>query len=229
MRVYPKSYTSNIPDWLAPTMDVPSASELELATSIRKQFLFAGESNPFMNDVVRAMRLLKGKRTYVEVGTYDKGSLAYFSRLLANDAHLIDVDIEARPEHTTMLREFIESTQRLTTVVGDSTSAEVMARVQAAVGPGGADAVFIVGNHTATYAFADFVNFSKVKSPGGIQFFHDVYREGDSHSHGDSRAMEWIDRMHPMHVVFADHPVHRFLPWMTKSEDVWGGVGLVKL
>ncbi len=228
MRVYPKSYTSGVPEWLAPTMDPPSPDELEMATAIRRQFLFAGEGSPYMVDVVRAMRLLRGRRTYIEVGTYDKGCLAYFSKLLAADAHLVDVDIEARPERTTMLREFLTPAQRLTTVVGDSTRAETLAAVEAAVGLGRADAIFIDGNHTASFAMADYVNFERFLAPGGLLFFHDVYWEGDGQEYGVARAMEWIDRRHPVHVIFADHPVHRFLPWMTRSESVWGGVAVVR-
>ncbi len=227
MRTYPARYTSNIPDWLAPTQDVPNEHEMALANSRRQPFLFAKDGLPYMVDVVRAMRLLKGRRTYVEVGTYDKGSLSYFSKLLAPDAHLIDVDIEHRPEHTTLLKEYLEPTQRLTTVVGDSSAASTLEEVKQAIGPGGADAVFIDGNHAAGYAFADYANFSRMMAPGGLMFFHDLYWEGDAQTFGVSRAMEWIDRVQPVHVVFSDHPVHRFLPWMDKNESIWGGMGII--
>src|SRR5439155_22922822 len=117
----------------------PSAAELETATRIRGQFLFDGDQQPYMIDIVRAMRLIGDKRRYVEIGTYDKGCLAYVSTLLAPDALLVDVDVDARAEVTAKLRGFIRPTQQLVTIVGDSTSREALARAREAGGPAGAD------------------------------------------------------------------------------------------
>jgi predicted O-methyltransferase YrrM len=227
-RVYPTSYTGGVPDALCPAADPATEEELAIADGIRSRFLFPGDAKPYMVDIVRAMRLLRGKRRYVEVGTYDRGCLAYVSTLLARGALLVDVDIEPRPEHTEKLQRFLQAEQRLVTVVGDSSSQAVLHEVRAALGDEGADAVFIDGNHSAESAWADYANFLNVLAPGGLMFFHDVYWRGTEESFGVSAAMEWIDRVHPVYVVFIDHPLHRFFPSLRKGDEVWGGVGIIK-
>lgn len=228
MRFYAPEFLQKLPDWLAPVHDLPSASEASGASMSRRPFLFAGHSEPFMADVVRAMRLLRGARRYVEVGTWDKGCLAYNSTLLARDAHLIDVDIDARPGATKALEAFLPGTQKLTTIVGDSTAAETLERVRVALGDGLADAVFIDGNHAADYVWADFANFSKLVRPGGVLLFHDIYWNGEGPTVGASRAMEQIDRFTPVYAVFGSDPVHRYQPFFSQTPAVWGGVGIIR-
>jgi predicted O-methyltransferase YrrM len=228
VRTYPASYTSAVPAFLEPARALPTEAELQAADGIRRQFLFDRDPQPYMVDMVRAMRLLRGKRRYVEVGTYDKGCLAYVSTLLAPDAVLVDVDIDARPEHTAKLKAFVQPRQKLVTLLGDSTTPRVLAQVSEAVGREGADCVFVDGNHSAPFAWADYGNFLEILAPGGLMFFHDLYWQGADDCYGVSHAMEWIDRGHPVHVVFADHPVHRFFPWFVKNEAVWGGVGILR-
>jgi len=228
MRTYPRSHTANLPSFLAPAHDLPSEKEGEESASIRRKFLFKNEPDPYMTDVIRAMRLIRGGRRYVEVGTYDKGCLAYVSTLLAKDALLIDVDMETRPENTRRLSEFIRQEQILSTIIGDSTDPTTLQRVATALCGELADAVFIDGNHVATFAWADYCNYLEFVKPGGLIFFHDVYWEGTVESYGVSKAMEWIDRLNPVYVVLGEHPVHRFLPMMEKNVTVWGGVGIVR-
>lgn len=228
MRVYPKSYTTGLPSYLAPVAHLPSSSEADAAARIRAAFLLDGDPAPYMTDVIRAMRLLSGRHRYVEVGTYDKGCLAYCSTLLARDALLVDVDVDARPDQTAKLQRFIQPGQTLVTVLGDSTAPSTLARVAEAVGREGADCIFIDANHSAAFAWADYANFSNLLADAGVMLFHDVYWQGDGTCIGASTAMEWIDRLDPVHVVFTDHPVHRFFPWFVKDVVVWGGVGILR-
>ncbi len=228
MRTYPRTHTANLPGFLAPANDLPSSKEKDDATLIRRQFLVRNDPEPYMIDIIRAMRLIRGTRRYIEVGTYDKGCLAYVSTLLAPDAVLIDVDFEARPEHTRKLAEFIGRKQKLATVLGDSTDPNTLLKVKAALGNELAEVAFIDGNHVATFAWADYGNFLDLVKPGGLLFFHDLYWEGTTDSYGVSKAMEWIDRLNPVYVVLGEHPVHRFFPMMEKNVTVWGGVGIVR-
>ena len=92
-----------------------------------------------------------------------------------------------------------------------------------------ADAAFIDGNHAAPFCWADYCNYGEFVVAGGFMLFHDIYWQGAPECFGVSQAAEWIDRMHPMHVVFADHPVHRFFPWLVKGVSVWGGVGILRM
>lgn len=228
MRFYAPDFLQALPSWVAPVMDSPTAAETADASRIRRQFLFKDNPEPFMVDIIRAMRLLRGARRYVEVGTWDKGCLAYNSTILDKSAHLIDVDIDARPEATRALEAFLPKTQRLTTIVGDSASSDTIAQVSEALGDSLADVIFIDGNHAADFVWADFVNFSKLVRPGGVLLFHDIYWNGEGTTVGSSRAMEQIDRFTPVYAVYGSDPVHRYQPFFSQTPAVWGGVGLIR-
>jgi len=229
MRYYPPEFTENVPAWLDTTRNVPTSTEVEQAQNIRRAFLFPDAPSPYMVDIVRAFRLLKDKQIYIEIGTYDKGNLAYTSTLLAPDAHIIDVDIVAYPEATQHLQQILQPSQRLTTIVGNSISPETVAKVRAALGSELADAIFIDGDHRADALMADYSLYAPLVKPGGYVLFHDVYWNGDEQYNGSALAIEQIDKFSPVYVIFADHPpVHRFLPWLTKHEVVWGGVGIIR-
>jgi len=76
---------------------------------------------------------------------------------------------------------------------------------------------------------ADYSLYAPLVKPGGYVLFHDVYWNGDEQYNGSALAIEQIDKFSPVYVIFADHPpVHRFLPWLTKHEVVWGGVGIIR-
>lgn len=228
MRHYPRGYL-DLPGYLDAARALPAPDEMAAAEEIRRPFLREGEPPPYMTDVVRAFRLVRGVGRYVEIGTFDKGCLAYVSSLLSPTATIVDVDVQGNPPATERLRSGLRSGQRLTTLVGDSTSSAVLDQVREALPGGLADCVFIDGNHAAPYCWADFANYSVLVAPGGFVFLHDIYWSGAPECLGVSQAAEWIDRVHPVHVVFADHPVHRFFPWLVKGEAVWGGVGIVRL
>ena len=228
MRHYPPSYLQ-VPDYLEPVKPLPTPEELARAEDVRRPFVPEGTPMPYMVDVVRALRLLRGKERYVEVGTFDKGCLAYVASLLSPTATIIDVDMQENADGTERLKRLVGPGQRLVTVVGDSTSTVVLDKVRSALGGQKADAVFIDGNHAAPFCWADYCNYGELVAAGGFMFFHDIYWQGAPECFGVSQAAEWIDRMHPMHVVFADHPVHRFFPWLVKGADVWGGVGILRM
>ena len=73
-RIYPEEFLRGVPERLRPAEPPPSAEEFEAALRVRKQFLLDGQPEPYMDDVIRAFRLLRGCRSYVEVGTYDKAT-----------------------------------------------------------------------------------------------------------------------------------------------------------
>jgi predicted O-methyltransferase YrrM len=225
-RIYPEEFLRGVPEQLRVAEPPPSAEEFDAALRVRKQFLLDGQPEPYMDDVIRAFRLLRGCRSYVEVGTYDKGNLAYVAGLLAGDAVLVDVDCEPRPERTERLKKRLGAGQRLFTVVGDSTLQETCEQVGAALAGRPADAVFIDANHVASFVLNDYALYSRLVRPGGLVLFHDVYWAGDETTPGAVVALGEIDRLVPVHVVFAHDPVHRFLPFMT-LEERWGGVGMI--
>lgn len=94
--------------------------ELRLANEVRDRYLFPDAPRPYMTDIVRAFRLARGAARYVEVGTRDKGNLAWLSSFLAPDAHMIDVDLDQIESAKSRLTVEIKPTQTLSFIEGDS-------------------------------------------------------------------------------------------------------------
>ena len=115
-----------VPEWLAPVSAPAGHDELALAEQIRRRFLTPGEPPPYMTDVVRAFRLIAGGAVYIEVGTRDKGNLAWVSSILAKDALIVDIDIQAYPEQDKKLAEFLAGRAQIATHVGKSTDARTL-------------------------------------------------------------------------------------------------------
>ena len=88
LRRYSEEFLTNLPSWLDRAKAPASQEEIDGALEIRRQFLFDSsvDSAPYVTDIVRAFRLVEKASLYIEVGTFDKGNLAYTSRLLADDA-----------------------------------------------------------------------------------------------------------------------------------------------
>lgn len=226
MRHIPSEFL-NIPAWLNPVQPVPSKSTTQHVLTIRNSFLFSDDNLPYVVDILRASQLLKNAKTYVEIGTYDKGNLGFLSTILAPNAHIVDVDIVSRPDSTRKLSAFLRPSQTLSTIVGDSTDPDTAQLVVEALNGEFADGIFIDGNHIAEAVMADYSLYSSLVKPGGYIFFHDVYWNGNTQYNGASFALANIDRLSPVFVVFSDRPAHRFLPWMSR-ETVWGGVGILR-
>lgn len=227
LRAFPKEFL-NVPNSLEPAQPTPTEVELEEALEIRSKFLFPQDKLPYMVDMVRAFRLLKGAKKYIEIGTYDKGNLAYISRILAADAHIIDVDIAEHPDKKILLESKLKNTQTLTSIVGDSTKSSTYKTVKQALGGELADAIFIDGNHVAEIVMSDYAHYSPLVKPGGFIFFHDIYWYGDDSNFGAAHAIAEIDRLTPVYAVFMDSPIHRFLPWLKKHQAIWGGIGIIQ-
>ena len=227
LRAYPIEFL-NVPACFDIAQPPPEVEEINHAHATRKKFLFAKEPMPYMVDIVRVFRFLKNASIYIEIGTYDKGNIAYASELLAADAHLIDVDVHDRPDRRELLKKHLKPTQKLTSIVGDSTNLSTVEKVQQALGGHLADVIFVDGNHYAEFVLADYAHYSPLVKPDGYIFFHDVYWNGDEISYGVAQVMAEIDRLTPVYVVLTDCPVHRFLPWLNKREVAWGGIGVIR-
>jgi len=73
LRLYPEEFLAAVPVRLRPADPPPSPEELQSAQRARADLLLPGEAEPYMDDIVRAFRLVKGSRAYVEIGTYAGG------------------------------------------------------------------------------------------------------------------------------------------------------------
>lgn len=114
----PKAFLA-VPEWMRPCAELPSSEEISAAESNRSIFSLPGQSAPYMTDIIRAFRLVKEVKTYLEVGIFDRGNLAFASTLLAEDAILIGVDIQPEPDRDELLRSVLKPSQKYLSIIGD--------------------------------------------------------------------------------------------------------------
>ena len=203
-------------------------AELALAMVARRPFLIAGYPEPYMHDIVRAFRLLRGRKSYVEIGTFDRGNLAYASTLLADDGVIIGIDTQDEPRRDAMLRGILKSGQRYASVVGDSRDPATVARVRSlldSLSNGSLDSAFIDGCHTAQAVLSDYANYGSMVSRGGVVMFHDSLWEGDDMYKGVADALAEIDKLDPLYLIPGERPCYRFMRPMWRDET-WGVVAV---
>lgn len=215
--------------------DIPTPEELIESLNIRRRLAFESDQDSLksvglahFSDFVRAFRSLRGAKCYLEIGTYDKGNLAYVAGMLDDSALIIDVDVEEHEEQAEKLRRELKPHQTYHQVVGNSCSPETADRVRALIKSRieGADVVFIDANHTAEAVIADYALYAPLVREGGLIMFHDVHWTGFDEYLGTSQAMEILDKIRPVFVVSGDHPIYRFMPILRRG-TVWGGIGVV--
>ena len=223
--IYPQQFLA-VPPSLAACEAAPDDRELSLADEIRRQFSIEGAPPPYMVDIVRGFRLARGRRLYVEVGTRDKGNLAYASTLLADDATLIDIDIEENPENEAKLGGFLRSGQTYLKIVGDSASGAVVDQLGRVLDGRRADLIFCDSSHLYEHTLAEYALYKRLLREDGYLFFHDVFWEGNARDKGKAQAIQLIDRFDPVYAIFMTDPVHRWIP-RSEKDDCWGGLGIL--
>jgi predicted O-methyltransferase YrrM len=221
----PKSFRQ-VPERLEVANPPATADELRRATEIRARFTFADKNVPYMNDIIRAFRLVKGAQTYLEIGIYDRGNLSYAATLLSDHAHLIGLDIEPNPEHDARLRRSMRVGQSYTPIIGDSRSDDTFEKVRDTLNGEKVDALFIDGGHDAQCVMSDYAMYSDLVKEDGVILFHDALWDGNAQYKGVRQALECIDKLDPLFTVIGEEPVHRYIPAMFVAE-VWGCVGVL--
>jgi cephalosporin hydroxylase len=194
--------------------------EVGRAEAIRKEYYFDLAPNPYMADVSRAFRLAQGAKIYVEVGTQDKGNIAWLARTrLAPGATVIDIDFQTYPEHDARIRD--EMTSRgfdYHALRGDCLSDEILGQVRAILDGRSADLIFCDSHYTYEHTMTEFSCYFPLVKEGGFLLFHDSVWSGDSSSEweevrkrGKGYAIADLDRYYPAYLVQGDtNPVRRF-------------------
>lgn len=227
-RGVPSSFLA-IPQMLAKSNPPATSAEWQTATTIRRPYCAVGNMpEPYMNCPIRAFRLLDGAQIYIEVGTRDKGNIAWAARTkLTPGATIIDVDLEEFPQHEQMLRQELKSDFNYHRITGNSISDEVLDQVRGALGGRLADGIFCDSSHLYNHTLSEFAIYFSLLRPGGVLMFHDCYWEGNDTEKGKAQALAQIDRFHPVWVAYGDEPIHRFLPLGSKGDGSWGGVAII--
>jgi predicted O-methyltransferase YrrM len=233
--VFATEFTT-IPPQLQEMVRLPDDEELAHVLNIRQAFAFESEQQ-FLNsvdlwhfaDYARAFRCLKEARCYIEIGTYDKGNLAYVSTIMDDSAIIIDLDIERHEDQAERLLRALKPGQAYHQIVENSLVTQTADLVKQAMkhsNIAAADAIFIDGNHVAEAVLTDYALYSPFVRDGGLILFHDVHWSGCDEYFGTSQAMEIIDKIRPVFVASGRRPIYRFMP-ILRREAVWGGIGVL--
>jgi predicted O-methyltransferase YrrM len=130
------------------------------------------------------LRLATGARRVLEIGTSNGGSLFVLCRAAADDARLVTVDMPGGGfsygyggNRLRAIGWFLRGAARNRQVVrmiqGDSHSPGTIRRAERAL-KGGADLVFIDGDHSYEGVKADYESYARFARPGGLIAFHDI-------------------------------------------------------
>jgi predicted O-methyltransferase YrrM len=213
-----------------PRLDVaqPLASATKIAETIKKRakFRVGNYGDPYVSDVLRAFRLLEGKKFYLEIGIFDRGNLAYIASLLDENATLIGVDVQEDEERDALLRASLKPGQTYHSVIASSRDPRTVVAVRDILGANKLDAIFIDGEHTAYGALCDYALYEEFVSNNGVFLFHDSVWEGDETYKGVCDALDEISRVEPVYMIDSINPVRRFCRPLWR-DTLWGVVGVI--
>ena len=223
----PEILTWSIPAPLK-CIDPPAGEEeLVFADSVRKKFFLPGGADAYMSDIVRAFRVAQGAQVYIEVGTRDKGNLAWISHLLSPDATIIDIDLENIPVAEKKLREYLPKTQSYFQIEGSSVSADTIQQVKRILGFRKADVIFLDSSHMYDHFVKEIALYFPLLKEGGFLLVHDALWEGNQYGKGKAQALEQIDKHFPVFLTYMNEPLHRYMLRESKNCDVWGSLGII--
>ncbi|MEO5953768.1 MAG: class I SAM-dependent methyltransferase [Chloroflexia bacterium] len=149
-------------------------------------------------------------KTVLEIGTSMGGTLYLWSRLSANDANIISVDLPHgkfgggySPLRTPLYRSFRRAAQTLHLLRADSHQPATFQQVKALLNNKPVDFLFIDGDHTYEGVKQDWVTYSKLVRPGGLVAFHDI-----ALNYEDTQVKRFWDELKPTvtHREYAYHP-----------------------
>ncbi len=221
----PRSFAT-VPRALRCCEPLAATQELQEVLAMRGRFRVGDYPDPYLDDILRTFRLIAGSHGYLEIGTFDRGNLAYVSGLLADDAIIIGLDVQDEPQRDSKLRDVLKPGQTYVPVVGDSRDPAVVARVGQILGDRQLDTLFIDGNHTAHAVLCDYANYEGFVRDDGIIMLHDSVWEGDQQYKGVADMLAEINTVDPVYLVDGTNPPRRFMRPMWKDQ-FWGVVAVV--
>ena len=120
-------------------------------------------------------------RTVLELGTANGGSLFLFTRVAAEDATIVSVDLPGgafgggyAASRRRLYASFARPGQRLELLRADSHDPRTRDEVERALGGRQADFLFIDGDHSLEGVRADFELYEPLVRDGGLVAFHDI-------------------------------------------------------
>lgn len=219
-------FLMHCPEWLQVVNEPARQEELVKADQVRMDFYLEGGPKAYMVDIVRAFRLARGAECYIEVGTRDKGNIAWLTEILSPNAKIIDVDLEQIVDAREKLTDYLPVGVSYHAIEGDSVGFETINAVHAALEGTLADVIFLDSSHMYSHFSKEYSLYWQFLKPGGVMLVHDIFWEGNEYEKGKAQAADRIDRYLPVYVVSMNNPVSRFY-FQPPHRESWGGVGII--
>jgi predicted O-methyltransferase YrrM len=161
----------------------------------------------------------------LEIGSQGGGNLFLLSKVAAPDARILSIDLNFSPVQMASYPSLASPTQRLTCFKGDSSSAEMLRRVQAWLGSDRLDFLFIDGDHSLAGVTADYRAYAPLVAPGGLIAFHDIVPDHTTR-HGRKTIACAGDVPIFWEQLKARHPGHQ--EFVADPEQDGAGIGLAR-
>jgi cephalosporin hydroxylase len=184
------------------------------------------------SELAELLRLMAPRKpkVIVEVGSAGGGTLWAFTRIAAEDALIVSIDmpagspadtfagkdVYARPERIE-LRQHARSNQRVVLLDGDSQADEMRARLERVLRGRRIDLLFIDADHRYQGVKRDFELYSPLVAPGGVIGLHDIVDH--------KRTDVGVDRF--WKEVKKRYESREFRGKETWGFNTWGGIGLL--
>ncbi len=214
------------PPRLAAAAAPATPAQVAEVEEIRRAFRDAGSGPGYSVDYARAFRVARGALCYIEVGSRDKGTLAWVSGMLAPEATIVDIDLAHRAEATERLRARMRPEQRLVQIEGNPVEEKTLLRLRRAIGLEAAEVIFLDSGPMYAHARDEFAKYWHFLRPGGVMLVHDVFWEGNETGKGKAQFFDMLSASVPVYQLFMNEPLCRFHANPAKR-DAWGGFGLI--
>jgi len=162
--------TSTVPELVELAIDFRVGNVGVAAMQVRQEIIALAEE-------VRARR----PQTVLEIGTAKGGTLFLFSRLAAQSATLLSVDLPFGkfgggypPYKAALYRSFALPGQTIELIRADSHAEQTFALVKSLLNGRTVDFLFIDGDHSLRGVQTDFERYSQLVTDGGLIAFHDI-------------------------------------------------------
>jgi cephalosporin hydroxylase len=135
------------------------------------------------DELIGMVRLLleRRPRSVVEIGTMQGGTLAAWCACAADDAVIVSVDLPGgewgggySADRCDTIRDFARDGQELVLIQGNSQDPDTIDLVERTLDGRTVEFLFIDGDHTYEGVAADWNNYSRLVTPGGLVAFHDI-------------------------------------------------------
>jgi|tagenome__1003787_1003787.scaffolds.fasta_scaffold20836210_2 predicted O-methyltransferase YrrM len=116
-------------------------------------------------------------RAICEIGTSAGGTLYLLTRVAADDALVVSVDLDTPPHLAAARRHLARAGQKIISLAGDSHSEEMRDRVREALAGRELDVLFIDGDHSYDGVARDWELYSPLVREGGVIGLHDIHED----------------------------------------------------